>query len=124
MLRSILTALLLFGFAVFAEAQEAPGVFVRFQLLEPANASWHVRLGGYIHVHNWYLPKGTVPEGADKAQTVLYFVCPKPDWDCPVRNTCDWGTTKVPTDESGEGPDNAIVYAMCFGEYTFADPPE
>ena len=46
MLRSILTALLLFGFAVFAEAQEAPGVFVRFQLLEPANASWHVRLGG------------------------------------------------------------------------------
>jgi len=69
MLRPILTALLLIGFTVVAEAQETSGVFVRFQLLEPANASWHVRLGGYIHVPNWHLPEGTVPVGADKDKT-------------------------------------------------------
>jgi hypothetical protein len=69
MLRPILTALLLIGYAVVAEAQETSDAFVRFQLLEPAKASWYVRLGGYIHVPNWYLPKGTVPVGADKDKT-------------------------------------------------------
>jgi len=60
---------LLIGSAVVAEAQDTSGVFVRFRLIEPAEASWHVRLGGYIHVANWYLPKATVPIGADKDKT-------------------------------------------------------
>jgi hypothetical protein len=30
-------------------AAAADGVFVRFQLVEPAEKPWYVKLGGYIH---------------------------------------------------------------------------
>ncbi len=42
------------------------GVFVRFKLIEPSGARYHVRLGGYIHKSPWYLPRGVTPDGADK----------------------------------------------------------
>jgi len=44
----------------------AADVFVRFKMLEPAGGAYTVRVGGYIHVSPWYLPKGIWPEGADK----------------------------------------------------------
>lgn len=70
MFRFVLTACLLARFAVLAEAQDDSGVYVRFQLLEPVNTSWHVRLGGYVHIPNWYIPKATIPAGADKDETL------------------------------------------------------
>ena len=69
MLRFLLASCMMAGLVVLAEGQEVSGVYVRFQLIEPADASWHVRLGGYIHVPNWYLPKAIVPAGADKDET-------------------------------------------------------
>lgn len=42
------------------------GVFVRFQLVEPAGATWHVALGGYIHNPPWYLKAAALPDGAAK----------------------------------------------------------
>ena len=49
-----------------ASARAEPGVFVRFQLLEPRQGAYYVRLGGYIHNAPWYLPKTVWPAGADK----------------------------------------------------------
>ncbi len=66
MFRCLLAVCLLVGLADRAAAQDDVGVYVRFQLLEPANSAWHVRLGGYIHVPDWYLPEAIVPAGADK----------------------------------------------------------
>ena len=45
------------------------GVFVRLQLVEPADATWHVALGGYIHNPPWYLKAATLPEAAAKDRT-------------------------------------------------------
>jgi hypothetical protein len=40
----------------------ADGVFVRFQLVEPATTNWCVQLGGYIHNGEpWYLPATNWP---------------------------------------------------------------
>jgi len=64
-----LTALVLIGLTVGAHADEPAGVFVRFRLLEPGDTSYHIQLGGYIHVPNWYLPKCVIPAGADKDKT-------------------------------------------------------
>jgi hypothetical protein len=47
-------------------ASAADGVFVRFQLLQPAGTNWFVKLGGYIHNDPWYLPDAVWPAGADK----------------------------------------------------------
>ena len=44
----------------------ADGVFVRFKLVEPNEARYYVKLGGYIHVEPWYLPAAVWPAGADK----------------------------------------------------------
>ena len=44
----------------------ADGLFVRFQLVEPAQTPWFVKLGGYIHKEPWYLPAAVCPAGADK----------------------------------------------------------
>ncbi len=63
LLPALLAALTL---ATVALAQDATGVFVRFQLMEPAATSYYVRLAGYIHVDPWYLPAAIIPEGADK----------------------------------------------------------
>ena len=42
------------------------GVFVRFRLVEPNDSSYYLRLGGFIHKPNWYLPRAVFPAGADK----------------------------------------------------------
>jgi hypothetical protein len=44
----------------------AGGVFARFKLVEPADASYFVRLGGNIHVAPWSLPAQVWPAGADR----------------------------------------------------------
>ena len=49
------------------QAFAGDGVFLRLQLQEPADAPWHVRLGGFIHRDPWYLPNAVWPAGADKA---------------------------------------------------------
>src|SRR5882762_1104113 len=45
---------------------EDDGVFVRFRLLQPENARYHVQIGGFVHVPNWYLPEKAIPSNADK----------------------------------------------------------
>ncbi|MBI1375794.1 MAG: hypothetical protein GC159_24050 [Phycisphaera sp.] len=50
-------------------ARADDGVFVRFKLVEPAETSYCVQLGGFIHSPNWYLPKAVVPAGADRDKT-------------------------------------------------------
>src|SRR2546428_1370578 len=47
-------------------AFSADGVFVRFQLVEPADTTWFVKLSGYIHNDPWHLPDAVWPAGADK----------------------------------------------------------
>ncbi len=42
------------------------GVFVRFRMLQPEKAQYYVKLGGFVHVANWYLPDKTIPPNADK----------------------------------------------------------
>jgi len=66
-----LTALLcvLAFLSVGREARSESGVFVRFRMLEPEATTYFVRLGGYIHRSPWYLPRATVPAGADRDQS-------------------------------------------------------
>ena len=52
--------------AVVPASPAAGDVFVRFQLLEPHQGTYYVRVGGYIHNAPWYLPKTVWPAGADK----------------------------------------------------------
>jgi hypothetical protein len=47
-------------------AMAADGVFVRFRLREPAAAKYYVKLAGYIHQANWYLPSADIPAAAEK----------------------------------------------------------
>ncbi len=44
----------------------ADGVFVRFKLTKPAKGAYYIRLRGYIHRPNWYLPQTVFPKGAAK----------------------------------------------------------
>ncbi len=46
------------------------GVYVRFKLVEPLETRYHIRLGGFIHKPNWYLPRAVLPSGADKDKTL------------------------------------------------------
>ncbi len=62
--RRLLPALLCFTCA--AGASPAGGCYIRFRLLEPAEARWYVRLGGCIHKPPWHLPTAVRPAGADK----------------------------------------------------------
>jgi hypothetical protein len=62
----LLVALLLVAVSLSCADAKADGVFVRFQLLEPKDTAYFVRLGGFIHKSPWYLPRTTIPEGADK----------------------------------------------------------
>jgi hypothetical protein len=57
----------LFALAIFgtSPASGAEGVFVRFQLVEPSEQPWFVKLGGYIHNEPWHLPNAVWPTGAD-----------------------------------------------------------
>ena len=61
-------AVLVLGVAIWAAATDAQaaGVYVRFRLTLPTEVQYHVRLGGYIHKPNWYLPRAVIPAGADK----------------------------------------------------------
>lgn len=61
-------AVLVLGAAIWAAATDAQaaGVYVRFRLTLPTEVQYHVRLGGYIHKPNWYLPRAVIPAGADK----------------------------------------------------------
>ncbi len=70
-LASTLLLLLAFAHSTSLRAQSlfGDGVFVRFQLVEPAGATWHVVLGGYIHHPPWYLKAATLPEGVAKDRT-------------------------------------------------------
>lgn len=47
-------------------AGAADGVFVRFQLLQPAEEPWFVKVGGYNHNDPWHLPETKWPAGADR----------------------------------------------------------
>lgn len=42
------------------------GVFVRFKLVEPEDAKYFVKIGGYIHIPNWYIPVANVPGDASR----------------------------------------------------------
>src|SRR5262245_16709136 len=53
------------GAIALSSASPNGGVFVRFKLLEPAQTTYYVRIGGYIHIEPWYLPAAVVPTGAD-----------------------------------------------------------
>lgn len=64
-LRRLILALSLVACVSIASAQDS-GVFVRFQLKEPAKTEYYISLAGYIHKPNWYLPKAVIPAGADK----------------------------------------------------------
>lgn len=64
-----LTLVLLLCLAANLQAQESAGVFVRFKLVEPEDASYYIQLGGYIHKPNWYLPKAEIPAGAKQDKT-------------------------------------------------------
>jgi hypothetical protein len=50
-------------------AVAADGVFVRLQLVQPAEAAWFVKLSGYIHRDPWHLPDAVWPAGADQDDT-------------------------------------------------------
>jgi len=62
--RSCLFALLLAALSLSGASADT-GVFVRFKLLEPAETSYYVQIGGYIHVEPWTLPGAVWPAGAD-----------------------------------------------------------
>jgi len=44
------------------------GVFVRFQVVEPAKTTWYVKVGSYIHNEPWYLAEAIWPTGADTSE--------------------------------------------------------
>jgi len=74
------------GLVVFLAVASSPawgqgdGVFVRFKLLEPQDASYYVRFGGYIHKENWYLPAAVFPTGADKDAKKRFAAGAFTDW--------------------------------------------
>src|SRR5438105_9105092 len=72
-MQTILTRLMATRFLVVAflplstsHALAGDDVFVRFQLLAPADAPWFVKVGGYIHNDPWHLPDAKWPKDADK----------------------------------------------------------
>src|SRR5437899_10832789 len=66
------------GFAAIAADDE--GVFVRFRLIQPEGARYYVKLGGFVHVPNWYLPERTIPENADKKKEARLAVGDFTEW--------------------------------------------
>jgi len=59
-------SLLLFLLATCSLFSAEDGVFVRFRMLQPGEGHYYVRVGGFVHVANWYLPEAIVPSGALK----------------------------------------------------------
>lgn len=66
--RSCLLALLLAALSLSGASADT-GVFVRFQLLEPAETSYYLQIGGYVHVEPWTLPGAVWPAGADSERS-------------------------------------------------------
>jgi hypothetical protein len=56
----------MFAWLAGALSASADGVFVRLRMIEPAEASWYVKLGGYIHNDPWYLPSAVWPADAQQ----------------------------------------------------------
>jgi hypothetical protein len=77
--RECLLALLLAAMTLSAASAEN-GVFVRFNLLEPAETSYYVQIEGHIHVEPWVLPGAVWPAGADKDRTKRVGSGTAPDW--------------------------------------------
>src|SRR3954454_3520822 len=63
-IRAGVLGLCLIAIATSAAAKE--GVFVRFRLSEPAGSKYYVKLGGFIHQANWFLPAADIPHDAEK----------------------------------------------------------
>ncbi len=63
-----LLCLSIFLVATFQLHAADDGVFVRFRLQKPEGAKFYVKLGGFIHQPNWYLPAVNVPGGAEKTE--------------------------------------------------------
>ncbi len=66
--RRWLLALLLAALTLSAASADN-GIFVRFKLLEPAETSSYVQIGGYIHVEPWELPATIWTAGGESDRT-------------------------------------------------------
>src|SRR4051794_20743610 len=64
LLQAAISAAWFVALAVVCSAND--GVFVRFRLSEPAGSNYYVKLGGFIHQANWYLPTAVIPAEAEK----------------------------------------------------------
>ena len=67
--RMFAAALLLLAATSTPGRAQGQGVWVRFKLMDPADTTYRIHLGGFIHKPNWYLPKAVIPQGADKDKT-------------------------------------------------------
>jgi len=47
---------------LYAETTES--IYVRFKMVEPKNTRYFVKLGGYVHIPNWYIPVAYIPGNA------------------------------------------------------------
>src|SRR2546430_11769730 len=56
------------------------GVFVRFRLIQPQNARYYVKIAGFVHVANWYLPDKSIPTNADKKPDIRLNSGQSTDW--------------------------------------------
>ncbi len=73
-MRKIASAILIVATACLAASSTAAGtdgVFVRFRLNEPKAAKYYVKVAGYVHEPNWYLPTATLPAGAEQKRERL-----------------------------------------------------
>lgn len=78
-------AILSWVLPLVAKAADDDGVFVRFRLMQPAGARYYVKIGGFVHVPNWYLSDKTVPAEADK----------KKDLQLPSSEFTEWFDLKA-----------------------------
>src|SRR4051812_12326949 len=66
--------------AIATSAAAKDGVFVRFRLSEPAGSKYYVKLGGFIHQANWYLPATDIPHDAEKTANARIAAGQFTDW--------------------------------------------
>ena len=71
--------------------QAAEGCYVRFKLIDPADVTFHTRLGGYIHKVPWYLPRTIWPENANRDRSAGFTSGRFTDWF----DVKQWGGTKL-----------------------------
>src|SRR5690349_14335804 len=65
---------------LLATTSSQDGVFIRFRMLEPADTSYYVQVGAYVHVDPWTLPSTAWPTGADKDATKRIRSGSATDW--------------------------------------------